>query len=56
MQTFIDYIFIIYITLIENQVYTTYINFFEIFSLKIQTFQKLLYIYYITQTKLKQFD
>ena len=28
MQTFIDYIFIMYITLIENQVYTTYINFF----------------------------
>ena len=43
MQAFIDYIFIIYITLIENQVYTTYINFFEIFSLKCRLFKTTLY-------------
>ena len=43
MQAFIDYIFIIYITLIENHVYTTYINFFEIFSLKCRLFKTTLY-------------
>ena len=32
-----------YITLIENQVYTTYINFFEIFSLKCRLFKTTLY-------------
>ena len=41
MQTFIDYLFIIYITSIENQVYTTYINFFENFSLKCRLFKNL---------------
>ena len=55
MQTFIDYLFIIYITLIENQVYTTYINFLKFFSLKYRLFKNYC-IYYITQTKLKQFD
>ena len=39
MQAFIDYIFIIYITLIENQVYTTYINFLKFFSLKYRLFK-----------------
>ena len=43
MQAFIDYIFIIYITLIENQVYTTYINFFEIFSLNVDFSKTTLY-------------
>ena len=48
MQAFIDYIFIMYITLIENQVYTTYINFLNFFIKNIDFSKITLYILHNT--------